>query len=46
VPWIKLPEKETVTEEILKEQQITIDQARKEYSRKIWQVLEKIEKSL
>lgn len=46
VPWIKLPEKEMSTKEILKEQQISIEQARKEYSRKIWQVLEKIEKSL
>lgn len=45
VPWIQVSKKE-VDPEILKEQQISIEQARKEYTQKIWQVLEKIEKSL
>jgi hypothetical protein len=44
VPWIKVSKE--VEPEVLKEQQLSIDQARKEYTRKIWQVLEKIEKSL
>jgi hypothetical protein len=46
VPWIQVSKKEDVTPEILKEQQISIEDARKAYTQKIWQVLEKIEKSI
>ena len=46
VPWIQIPKKDEAKPEVLKEQQISIEEARKEYAKKIWQVLEKIEKSL
>jgi len=46
VPWIVTPKKEEVTPEIMEEQKLSIEEARKEYTRKIWQVIEKIEKSL
>lgn len=44
VPWIK-PVMSTEPE-IIEKQKMSIEEARKEYAKKIWQVLEKIEKSL
>jgi hypothetical protein len=46
VPWIVTPKKEEVTTEVMEEQKLSIEEARKEYTKKIWQVLEKIEKSI
>lgn len=40
VPWLKSEKTESI------EQRLSIKEARDEYNRKIWQVLEKIEKSL
>lgn len=46
VPWITTPKKEEVTPEIMEEQKLSIEEARKEYTKKIWQVLETIQKNL
>lgn len=46
VPWIKAPVPSEVTPEVLKEQTLSIEEARKEYYKKIWQVIEKIGRSV